>query len=176
MGIPAKYGRTGAIMLVVPGVLGACYFSPGTNMHGVPVRAKFFFEKMAKVYNFHPYDSLVLGSKLDPRLYDGNEREQQINKLLSAAQGGDITEIKHLHFQGVDLNAADYDRRTAAHLAASEGHLHVLRYFAEQGVDLAVRDRWGSSPIDDARSGEWPEIVDQLEKWIDPPACAPTIS
>ena len=136
------------------------------------MRAKYFFSKFAQLYNFHPYDSLIGGTKIDPRLYDGNEVSQQINKLLGAAQGGDLTEIKHLNFQGVDLNSCDYDRRTAAHLAASEGHLHVLTYFAQQGVDMSVTDRWGSMPIDDARNGEWEDVVEALENWLNPPSAA----
>merc|ERR1712167_161335 len=49
-------------------------------------------------------------------------------RLLSAASVGDTMAIKAMHAAGVDLECADYDMRTAAHLAAATGHLEVLRY------------------------------------------------
>ncbi len=43
---------------------------------------------------------------------------------------------------GMDMNAADYDGRTALHLACAEGHLNVVRLLLEQcGVMHDPRDR-----------------------------------
>ena len=107
--------------------------------------------------------------KTDPRLYEGSEHNHQVDQLLEAAQGGDLTEIMHLREEGFDLNATDYDLRSAAHLAATEGNEEVLRYFAEQGVNLCAKDRWGSTPIDDARKMGWDRLVDRMDMWINPP-------
>ena len=59
VGIPAKYSRTGAVMLVVPGMIGACFHSPGVNHKDLPIRAKHFFTKLSEVYSFHPFESSV---------------------------------------------------------------------------------------------------------------------
>jgi len=53
--------------------------------------------------------------------------------------------------EGADVNEGDYDRRTALHLAASEGQLDVVRLLIERGADVSARDRWGGTPLDDAR-------------------------
>ena len=43
---------------------------------------------------------------------------------------------------GMDLSCADYDGRTALHLAAAEGQLTVVKVLLEQvGVPLEPRDR-----------------------------------
>ena len=59
VGIPAKYCRTGAVILAVPGVLGACFQSPGVDHMDVPIRAKHFFTQMSERYSFHPYETTV---------------------------------------------------------------------------------------------------------------------
>ena len=53
------------------------------------------------------------------------------------------------------MNQSDYDNRTAVHIAASEGHVHILRLLIEDfGADHSPVDRWGGTPLDDAlRSG-----------------------
>lgn len=43
-----------------------------------------------------------------------------------AAARGDSAEIKHLLLKAVNVNATDYDGRTALHIAASEGHEKVI--------------------------------------------------
>ncbi len=44
---------------------------------------------------------------------------------------------------GIDMAAADYDGRTALHLACAEGHLNVVRLLLEHcGVSHKVKDRW----------------------------------
>ena len=47
--------------------------------------------------------------------------------LLFAAVAGDIAALQRLHLQDVDMSAADYDGRTALHLAAAEGHKECVR-------------------------------------------------
>jgi len=54
---------------------------------------------------------------------------------------------------GVDLNAADYDGRTALHLAASDGQLEIVNYLIDKGVNLDPVDRWGGTPLIDAERG-----------------------
>ncbi|MCG8417356.1 MAG: ankyrin repeat domain-containing protein [Proteobacteria bacterium] len=51
---------------------------------------------------------------------------------------------------GADLNAADYDGRTALHLAAAEGRLDVVAYLLNRGARVNVIDRWGGTPLQDA--------------------------
>ena len=49
------------------------------------------------------------------------------------------------------VNGGDYDKRTALHLAASEGHFETVRFLVDEcGAEVNPIDRWGGSPLDDA--------------------------
>ena len=51
-----------------------------------------------------------------------------------------------------DFIQGDYDQRTPLHLAASNGHLNVIKYLHENILNLDVNpvDRWQGTPYDDA--------------------------
>ncbi|KAK3264010.1 hypothetical protein CYMTET_27222 [Cymbomonas tetramitiformis] len=71
-------------------------------------------------------------------------------RLCDAAHKADIEQIERLVENGVDVNAGDYDSRTAMHLAASEGHDNVVARLLELGANVNPRDRFKGSPLDDA--------------------------
>ena len=48
------------------------------------------------------------------------------------------------------MQAQDYDKRTALHLAAAEGELAAVQYLVAHGHPLNVRDRWNATPLDEA--------------------------
>ncbi|PIO75235.1 ankyrin repeat protein [Teladorsagia circumcincta] len=60
---------------------------------------------------------------------------------------------------------ADYDGRTALHVAAAEGHMHLVKFFVNVAkVNHQPRDRWGRTPLDDARSFHHEDCVRFLLK------------
>ena len=63
---------------------------------------------------------------------------------------------------GVAVDASDYDRRTALHLAAAEGRVAVVMKLCEHGADIRFRDRWGHDAIDAATGGGHADLVAQL--------------
>ena len=70
--------------------------------------------------------------------------------LCWAASQGNVQEIKRLVADGFGLEDADYDDRTALHIAASEEQMAVLHYLIAKKVNLNPKDRWGGTPLTDA--------------------------
>jgi len=65
---------------------------------------------------------------------------------------------------GGNLGCSDYDGRTAMHLAASEGQIKVIQWLLDRGVRKNPRDRWGSTPIEDAEREGHIKIVSLLSR------------
>ncbi|CAI5516497.1 unnamed protein product [Closterium sp. Naga37s-1] len=69
--------------------------------------------------------------------------------------------VRLLEF-GTDPNSADYDGRTALHVAAAEGHLNVVKVLLQGGASPSVRDRWHRTPMDEARDNNHTVVVATL--------------
>jgi glutaminase len=166
IGLPAKSGVSGVIMMVVPNVLGLVAWSPPLDAHGNSVRGIAFARELVSTFNFHNYDNLVGGvhGKVDPRLAPHQTKRNLLVDLCWAASEGDVDGIRRLMVQGVDPEEADYDGRTALHLAASEGRAEVVDFCVRRGIDLGPVDRWGNTPLDDARRGGHDEVIALLTR------------
>jgi len=70
--------------------------------------------------------------------------------MCKAAFKGDLPEIKRLIENGVSPNASDHDGRTAMHLAACQGHLSAVEFLLASNADVAHRDVFFNSPLEDA--------------------------
>jgi glutaminase len=166
IGLPAKSGVGGGLMVVVPNVMGFCIWSPPLDKYGNSVRGVEFCKELVDRFNFHNYDSLVSGidTKIDPRKKTRDVKQHDVISLLWAASKGDIEELKRLIATGININDADYDGRTALHLAASEGHLQSVEFLLSHGALAHPKDRWGNTPLDDAMRGNHQAIVDVLSR------------
>jgi len=70
--------------------------------------------------------------------------------MCRAAAKGDLDQLKRLMKNLVAPDLADYESRTALHLAASEGQLECCEYLLSQWADPNPVDRWGGTPLSDA--------------------------
>ena len=64
---------------------------------------------------------------------------------------GDATTLRRLLHAKINVNAADYDRRTAAHIAAAEGNLVAFKILVDFGCNLYAKDRWDNMIEDEAK-------------------------
>merc|ERR1712217_846023 len=83
-------------------------------------------------------------------------------KILFAAAQGELDHIVSMRAKGMNIFTRDYDRRTALHLASSNGHVELVKYLLAQAKIKALsskfevvdyvqfRDRWGNNAYDDA--------------------------
>lgn len=69
IGLPAKSGVSGALLVVVPGIMGMCVWSPPLDALGNSVRGIEVCKRLVERFSFHNYDGLVgsAGTKRDPR-------------------------------------------------------------------------------------------------------------
>ncbi|XP_046384446.1 glutaminase liver isoform, mitochondrial-like [Ischnura elegans] len=167
VGLPAKSGVSGCMLVVIPNVLGICTWSPNLDTLGNSVRGVQFCEELVRVFNFHRYDNLKhAANKKDPRRYRFESRGLSIVNLLFSAASGDVTAMRRHKLSGTDMTLSDYDGRTALHLAAAEGHLDCVRFLLEQcGVPHNPKDRWGNAPIDEAVNFNHTKVIAYLEEW-----------
>lgn len=63
-------------------------------------------------------------------------------RLLYYSSKGDTAALKRTLEEGATPDAADYDNRTALHLAASEGHSSVVELLLEYKANVNPVDRW----------------------------------
>lgn len=167
IGLPAKSGVSGVIMVVIPNVMGFCIYSPRLDENGNSIRGIEFCKSLLDTYSFHNFDHIFnpgVNEKTDPRLIEIEAKSQRNANLLWAAQTNDLREIRNLIAKGIKVNEANYDGRTAMHIAAASGHLDVLKLLAQSNVNWSIKDRWGRTPLADARESGFQHIIDWLEQ------------
>jgi len=165
IGLPAKSGVAGGLMIVIPNLMGIAVWSPRLDKHGNSVRGIEFCKELVERFNFHNYDSLIKGAsnKKDPRLHKNEAQITGLINLCWAASNGDFQEVQQLVARGINVNDADYDGRTALHLAASEGHHRIVNYLMQKGAKPDATDRWGNTPLEDARRNKHEAVIDAMK-------------
>ncbi len=101
VGLPAKSGVAGAVMVVVPNLMGFATFSPRLDPFGNSVRGVAFCRQLVNRFTFHMYDSLSggrTGCKRDPRASQNSRKKRDLSDLCWAVSYGDLyaTKIRDL--------------------------------------------------------------------------------
>lgn len=160
------------MIVVVPNLMGICLFSPLLDKMGNSCKGVKFCQKLIDTFNFHNYDSLLHAesTKIDPRRVAGSKQTDLVITLLFACKNGDFEAVRRLYVQGENLNVVDYDGRSALHLAASEGHVDIIKFLLSCNVDYTIKDRWGRTALDDARYFRHPTCTALLLRAMSKPS------
>uniref|UniRef100_A0A7E4UWV5 glutaminase n=1 Tax=Panagrellus redivivus TaxID=6233 RepID=A0A7E4UWV5_PANRE len=179
VGLPAKSGVSGDMMIVVPNCMGIAIYSPRLDQFGNTVRGVKFAEHLVESYNLHHYDSLSFAenNKMDPRKNPDTTRWNGSIDLMYAAKNDDIAAIKRHLLGGAGMQATDYDDRTVLHIAASYGRIDAMKFFLQRWKgDLNVKDRNGVTPLEEAEKFGHNECAELLREAIRTRAKPPTNS
>ena len=79
-----------------------------------------------------------------------------------------MQKVRILAVGGADVNLGDYDKRTAIHLAASEGARHIVTELIERKADI-IRMAAAVPPQNQnakRQAGEIMSLVEQAKKWV----------
>ena len=178
VGLPAKSGGSGALMVVVPNVMGITLWSPPLDALGNPVRGVQFCQELVRHYNFHRFDNVGKyvsdhhhksnPVKVDPTFKKYETASQTVIQILLASTSGDKLFLQRSWLQDIDLNVSDYDGRTALHLAAAEGHLEVVKFLVETcKVNPDPKDRWDRTPLSEAVLFEQARVASYLKEYLE---------
>ena len=80
---------------------------------------------------------------------DGDETTAA-GELCEAAKHGNSDKIELMIACGISVNSADYDKRTALHLACSVGNKAICEQLVGAHANVNAKDRWKNTPLRDA--------------------------
>lgn len=175
VGIPAKSGVSGNIIMVIPNVGGISVWSPRlddvNSTRGVAVA-----KELVKRVRFHNFETLIgfSSKKEDVNIPHNcaNAKQAEISTFLDAAIGGDLTAMQKRISKGTNVFTCDYDYRSALHLAAAQGHYNLLSLLIDQCSSIeekeklvGVTDRWGGTPLSEAMHYGHADCIELLSQF-----------
>ena len=103
-----------------------------------------------------PFDSFSMSAP--------SNEDMEIRLFHLSAQG-DLDGVIALSEIGVNLHAADYNGRTALHIAAQRGHLDLVEYLLTKGLSPTVEDDNGISALSLAVEGGYDAVFNMLQEY-----------
>ena len=158
VGLPAKSGVAGAVMVVVPNLMGFATFSPRLDPYGNSVRGVAFCRQLVDRFTFHMYDSLSggrTGCKRDPRASQNSRKKRDLSDLCWAISYGDLyaTKVRDLMLDcmlSICLADGDVDLQEIQSIAAAYSEIigqpadvNFLNGLAQERLQLSATTESG---------------------------------
>ncbi|KAG6383320.1 hypothetical protein SASPL_156933 [Salvia splendens] len=83
--------------------------------------------------------------------------------VCEAVARNELDFVTRLLANGINPNSKNYNLQTPLHLAAAEGLSQVSVVLLQNGASVFAADRWGRTPLDEARVGGDHKLVQLLE-------------
>ncbi|MEX1317983.1 MAG: glutaminase A [Synechococcaceae cyanobacterium] len=150
VGLPAKSGVAGAVLVVVPNLMGFATFSPRLDDYGNSVRGVAFCRELVDRFTFHIYDNLSgghTGCKRDPRASQHDQKQRDLSELRWAVAYGDryATKVRDLMLNCmIDICLADGDIKEAEITTISTTYAEIMgQPTSRQELDYWIDSRRG---------------------------------
>lgn len=124
VGLPAKSGVAGGIIVVVPGKLGFATYEPNLSPEGNSVKGVQFIKNIAKQFDYS-----IFGEQ---------------KNLIQMVAAGLYEDVKQALERGEDVNQQDYDGRTPLHVACDKEDKKMTQLLLHHGADETITDRFGN--------------------------------
>jgi tellurite resistance protein len=136
VGLPAKSGVSGVLMVMAPGLFGFATFSPRLNKKGNSARGIDFCKRLVQCYRLHMFEPLAgnNGGKIDPRQNGWKDEQKEISNLAWAASVGDdeATKLRDIFLSAVCRIAES----SSEGLASNKENIIKEKYRQHFGVEL----------------------------------------
>ena len=144
-GLPARSCfNNGCVIVVIPGVLGYAIKTEVVGKNVLAHSISQFQRKFDEKFNFHLFKRHFMSLDCnDPTLFFGSSKLLLVTQFIAAAFNGDISTMKHILAEGLDVNSTDMDGRSALHVATAVGNLDVCQWLIRKGANPDIQDRWG---------------------------------
>lgn len=95
---------------------------------------------------------------------DGDDDVEDLEMLHFCAVG-DVNAVRNALTGGADVSYVDYDKRSALHVACSEGHAEVAEVLLLNGAPPDAVDRKKRTPVDDAITNGHRDVLRILKRY-----------
>lgn len=141
VGLPAKSGVSGALMVIVPNVFGFATFSPRLNTKGNSVRGIEFCKRLVGCYRVHIFEPLRsgnTGAKVDPRKNGWKNERMNISRMAWAVEVGEIQakRLRDIFLFALSQTAVSKEE------GLSERMLVEIRHHYEQIYQVPVQEKY----------------------------------
>ncbi|KAL0225718.1 hypothetical protein P9112_013042 [Eukaryota sp. TZLM1-RC] len=167
IGLPGVCGSSGCMMIVIPSVLGFAVYSPPLNKCKISEKGLSFCRNLLRKYHLHPFEISTSHSKKVLQSWRNTKVYKDVAKLCHACSMGEVSEVRQLLRERVDVNLGNYDSRTALHCAcAAPGNMEIVNILLENGADPNLKDDYNQTAIDVAIRNGHDSYVPFLKKII----------